>query len=367
MRLLSGHRKRRLFKTAAALLTALLCFVLSCASNIQQESVDETLLAWINAEASADAGQKAAIIRSLDESRIEASIQESVSIYESISEEESRSIEESVKESMAALESEEASRQESLSIEESSRQESLSIEEASIQESLSVEASIRAEEEAAASYAAVISSVAESIASGGTPQGQMQRGKIVTVGDEAVPLIRQLFSDVVVLGNSRAKSVLDSGVLTENTVLYKWAAHMDEISDMVQQAASLQRKKALFIMGVNDLGYYMDNESAWKRDYLAMIALFRSINPNAQIYLQEIIPIKEAYRYRWHNMDRVVRYNEILREICAEAGCTYVTASDFAFDAFLNDDTGAHYDRRFHLYWAQTIANQMHLWEDHGL
>ena len=142
---------------------------------------------------------------------------------------------------------------------------------------------------------------------------------------------------------------------------------MDEISDMVTQAASLQRKKVLFIMGVNDLGYYMDNESGWKRDYLAMIALFRSINPNVQIYLQEIIPIKEAYRFRWHNMDRVVRYNEMIREICAEAGCTYVSASDFAFEAFLNDDTGAHYDRRFHLYWAQTIANQMHLWEDHGL
>jgi len=324
----------------AVLLTALLCFVLSCASSGEKEAVNETLLSWVESRAEDDAGEAAGKIRAFDESRKEESRQ--ASIESSL--EESRSIEESVRESIEQLESEEASRAESRSIEES------------IAESRYLEES----------YAAVVSSVAESISAGGTPAGVLEKGKISTLTDDAVPQIRRLFSDTVVLGNSRAKSVLDSGILTENTVLYKWAAHMDEITEMVAQAASLYRGRALFIMGVNDLGYYMDNVEGWRRDYLNMIAYFRSINPNAKIYLQEIIPIPEAYRFRWHNMDRVTRYNEVLREICEEAGCTYVSATDFAFTAFLNDDTGAHYDRRFHFYWAQCMANQMNLWEDIG-
>ena len=80
--------------------------------------------------------------------------------------------------------------------------------------------------------------------------------------------------------------------------------------------------------------------------------------------IQEIIPIHEAYRYRWYNMDRVVDYNAALREMCEETGCTFVSAVKYAFEEFLSDDTGAHYDRRYHIYWAQEMANQMGLWED---
>ncbi len=303
---------------AGALLS---CFLTACLTSENRLSEDAALVAWVRNMDTKDVREAAGAIRSVENSRKESSLEES--------RKESASAQSSIDESLSISESE------SLVIYESE------------------------------SWEEMLSSIAESIATGGTPTGKMAPGKVFTVGDEAIPLIRQLFSDVVVLGNSRAKSVLDSGILTERTVLYKWAAHMDEITEMVQQAASLQRGKALFMMGVNDLGYYMANVEKWRRDYIAMIDLFRSINPDAEIYLQEIIPINENYRYRWHNMDRVVRYNEVLYEIAEATGTTVVRVTDFAFPEFLNDDTGAHYDKRFHFYWAQTLANQMGLWEGH--
>jgi len=139
---------------------------------------------------------------------------------------------------------------------------------------------------------------------------------------------------------------------------------MDEITDIVTQGANLHRGKVLFIMGVNDLGYYTSNVEGWKAKYIEMIGLFRSIDPEAEVFLQEIIPINENYRFRWYNMDRVVDYNQAIREICDEIDCTYVTATMFALPEFLNDNTGAHYDKRFHFYWAQAMANQMNLWEE---
>ena len=301
-------------------LAVLASFLAACLTAEKEGEIDEAMVAWVNEAETEDARAVADAIRSIDTARKESRRAEyeaeSRSIAESMSVEESRSIEESLEEYLKE------------------------------------------------SYAAVLESVRESIASGGEPAGVLEKDKIVSVDDEAIPTIRKLYSDVVVLGNSRAKSVLESGILDEDTVLYKWAAHMDEITDMVITAASLYRGKALFIMGVNDLGYYMSNVEQWRQDYISKIELFRSINPAAEIYLQEIIPIDPRYRNRWHNLDRVTRYNEVLYEIAEATGTTVVSATDFAFPEFLSGDTGAYYNKQFHFYWAQTLANQMGLWEE---
>ncbi len=329
----SGKQKNRLAAGIVVVTLAVMSFA-ACLSPNRAAEVDEAMVAWVQAVDTIDAGEMAEGIREMDRYRKESrraaseaesrSIAESIYRAESIAEAESRSIEESIAESIAE----------------------------SIEESRSIEESIA-------------ESWAEAVATGNIPAGEIGPGKIVTVGDEAIPTIRRLFSDVVVFGNSRAKSILDSGILTEKTVLYQWAAHMNEITDMVRQAAGLQRKKALIIMGVNDLGYYIANVEKWRNDYIANIELFRSVNPTAEIYLQEIIPIHEQYRYRWYNMDRVVRYNEVLYELAAATGCKVISVTEFARFEYLSDDTGAHYNKTFHFYWAQKIANEMGLWEDY--
>lgn len=203
------------------------------------------------------------------------------------------------------------------------------------------------------------------LASGAPATGVLTPYKINTLADSEVPKLRALFADTIIVGNSRAVSILQSGILTENEILCMWAAHVDEIMDLTVQAANLYRGKILFIMGVNDLGYYCANTAGFKEDYIALIDAYREINPTGEIYLQEIIPINEAFRYRWRNMDRVVAYNEIIREICEEKDCTFVSSVQYALEEFLLDDkTGAHYNYYYHLYWAQTMANQMGLWEE---
>ncbi|MBQ3558146.1 MAG: hypothetical protein IJA07_01370 [Agathobacter sp.] len=204
------------------------------------------------------------------------------------------------------------------------------------------------------------------LASGKRATGVLTPYKVTTLADSEVPKLRALFSDTIIIGNSRAKSILQSGLLSDNEVLFKWAAHVDDIMDITIQAANLYRGKVLFIMGVNDLGYYCANTDGFKEDYAALIDAYREINPNGEIYLQEIIPVNEAYRYRWYNMDRVGAYNEVIRELCAEKDCGFVSSVQYALEEFLVDDkAGVHYDYRYHLYWAQTMANQMGLWEEY--
>ena len=195
--------------------------------------------------------------------------------------------------------------------------------------------------------------------------GILTKGKVTTLMESEVAKLRGLFANTIVIGNSRARSILDSGILTQNEVVFKWAAHVDEMMDTTLQGANLHRDKVLFMLGVNDLGYYIENTEGFKRDYIALIDAYREINPDATVYIQEIIPINEAYRFRWYNMDRVTDYNAVIREICEEEDCVFVSSVYYAIEEFLRDDgTGAHYNYQYHIYWAQTMANQMNLWED---
>lgn len=262
----------------------------------------------------------------------------------------------------------EASREESRSVEESIREESLSRE----AESLRVEASEYAayissslEESSSVEESLLVDSIREYISSGGTPTGVLTPGKVSILKESELPKLRSLFSDTIVVGNSRARSVLDSGLLTQNEVIFKWAATVDEMMPETIQAANLHRGKVLFMLGVNDFGYYKSDVAGFKRDYTALINAYREINPDGLIFIQEIIPVNEAFRFRWYNMDRVVDYNAAIREMCEETGCTFVSSVVYALEEFLVDDgAGVHYNRQYHTYWAQTMANQMNLWED---
>jgi len=214
-------------------------------------------------------------------------------------------------------------------------------------------------------WASVAESFADYLANGGEENEPLTPGEIRNIGEDSIPAIRKMFADVIVIGDSRAQSLVDSGVLTDNNSIYSWAAHVDDLMDLTQMAARLYRGKLLIIMGVNDMGYYMTNEAGFKSDYIALIDAYREINPNCEIYLQEIIPINPDFYYRWHNNFRMDRYNEIIQEIAAEKDCTYVRSATWAIPAYnVDDGTGAHYNTTYHLYWAQAMAIQMGLWED---
>lgn len=337
------------------------CFLCSCALLRQEPSpatLNEGMVEWVNARDTLEPAAVVAGMRSLAQSREDVirSREAAAQSAHDASVAESASIEASIAESIA-LESRRAA-----SINESEYQaQSLA---KSIAASKAAEK--RASIAASSSWEAMLASVKESIYSGGTPTGKLTAGKVFTVGDEAVPEIRRLFADTVIIGHSGARNILDSGVLTEDVVLYKWAAHMDEIGYLVDQGAQLYRSKVLFIMGTNDLGYYCERVDDWKADYEYMIRRFLEINPTAKVYLQEIADIPEDYHYRWNNWFRVDDYNAAIRELCADNGWTMVTANDFTFPEFLADETGTHYNKKYHFYWAQTIANQMGLWDAAG-
>ena len=190
-------------------------------------------------------------------------------------------------------------------------------------------------------------------------------GQVVTNCDDSdIPYLRKLFSNCIVVGNSRAKNAVDCGIMTEKEVIYVSGQPAEAFGDPVSQGASLFKPKAVLILGLNDLGYYKSDSYAFKEDYAKLIDLYYSINPNSTLYLQEILPVPdEAAPYFW-------RYKEIpnfcarIQELAEEKNCVYLSkTSEYADFSLINSEDHAHYGKEYYFLWAQCIANELHLWE----
>lgn len=347
--------KNILFMDAVVILIGMLVFGVLKLSKIGRDlsEIDSAAYEFIVEQEQVKVADVVNAIAYIKDSRVSAteqSIQESVrrSVEESISESISEYIKESEIESM-----EEAERQ---SIAESIQQ---SVE-ASIAES--IEASVA--ESIQASIAARDASIAamEAAAEAAIAEGKLQEGLVVKAGTDVIPLIRKLYSNTVVIGDSRAKGIVDNNVLTNNEVAYYGGASVGTLYDTARRAAGLMRSKTLFIVGLNDLGYYCGNAAVFKEDFINLIKTYLSINPGSSIYLQEILPVQEYGRFAWPRMDYIPEYNNAIREICDEYGYTYVSATQYCLAKYVNSSDGAHFGFNFYILWAQTIANQMGLW-----
>ncbi len=287
------------------------------------EPVDEKVVEELLSLQDVEAGERVSEIASVEESRKEV-----------------------IRQSIAASESE------SLSI---------AMEEQSIAES-EYESSVA---ESIAESIAESSAIAESEALQAPLQGShLQAQQVVyNCDDTDIPYLRRLFSYCIVIGNSRAKNAVDCGIMTETEVRYMSGAPVERIWPMAHEIAYMYYPKTLFIVGLNDIGYYDGSNERFYQDLYGMIQDYKSINPGT-IYLQEILPCPEEARPYFYRFFMIPDFNARIRQVCDELGCIYVSATPYADFKYINSEDHAHYGKPFYFLWAQTMASQMHLWED---
>ena len=278
---------------------------------------------------------------------------------------------------LSALEEQEtadvAAAVQAVSVAESSRAQVIadSIAESVRQYEESVAESSRQVDESIAAFqqAAIDASIAESAAAhqnyiaqlcSGTP---LSPGNVVPVDDTAIPVFQRLFQNVRVIGDSRAKGVVWSGVLNEAEVFYDVGVHAAHLGDTAVAAAYTYPSKALFFMGVNDCLIYENNLPQFVADYQQAIASFLAVDPGCHIYVMAAIscaPNAIAEKPGLANMPAV---SQAIADMCAANGYTYVDIGGYLTqDMYLED--GIHFRKSFYMLWAQDMANKLGLWED---
>ncbi len=332
---MNRSRKKSSYQVCYALVIVLAVFVVVCfllftadakETEGTRKALDEGAVAELKSWEERDAGEAAGIIREADESRKEAV---RVSVWES------ESIEESIRMSRLAEENELAA----------------SIAESIYQESVEA-ASLQAEWDA----------LTENLAGSHLVPGEVR----YDLDDTDLPYIRKLYSFCKVVGDSRAKNAIDCGIFTENEIISFSGKSVDEITPHALIVAGWGLKKVLFVVGLNDIGHYDGSNARFKEDLYNMIRQYKEINPTGTVYLQEVIPMPDddVTKRLWYRHFMIPDFTKRIQEVCEELDCVCVTATPYADFKYINSEDHAHYGKEFYFLWAQTLANQMHLWED---
>ena len=165
------------------------------------------------------------------------------------------------------------------------------------------------------------------------------------------------FSDAVFIGDSRTDGLrLYSGIRGADFLAYKSlmifhvvgndkvdrkAVPLNGVGDkktVLEWLDEKQYAKVYLMFGVNELGY--GDDAAFTDAFSRTVDEIRARQPEAVVYIQSLVPIEPEKAYKtnpapWLNNDNVARYNELLRQVCADKGVVYVDVA-----SALVDDTG---------------------------
>jgi len=193
---------------------------------------------------------------------------------------------------------------------------------------------------------------------------------------QSEPVEDAWFADAVFIGDSRTDGLrLYSGMRGVDFLCYKGLSVFEVMSDkqviqtadgkvgVLQALGGKQYGKVYISLGVNELGYNYDQ--GYADTYSAMVDKIREMQPEADIYLQLLIPVNEQ-KCRETNQPYYVTnrqigiYNDIIRALAAEkqvylldVGEIYVDETgEMFYDASFD---GVHFNKPGYKQWYEYL------------
>lgn len=162
------------------------------------------------------------------------------------------------------------------------------------------------------------------------------------------PVAEGWFDDAAFVGDSLTDGLmLYSGIPGGDNLAYKGiTVQSARTSKVIKTAAGRvtplealgQRTygKVYVLLGVNELGWY--NDQRFYKTYAELIDLVRVAQPDAQIYLQTLLPVtaEKSASHDWLTNANVARYNGLIAELAREKEVYLLDTH-----ASVADDTGA--------------------------
>lgn len=156
------------------------------------------------------------------------------------------------------------------------------------------------------------------------------------------------YSDAAFIGDSRTEALKTYGLLNGATYYTYKGLKVDTVFTepcideggtkmTVMDAIALHRYKRIYIsLGVNELGWV--STDIFIEDYGKIIDTLKETQPDATIYVQAILPVsaKKSEQDPIYNNPRINEFNELLQEMAADKGVTYL-----AVNTAVMDETGA--------------------------
>lgn len=182
------------------------------------------------------------------------------------------------------------------------------------------------------------------------------------------------FDDAVFIGDSRTEGlILNTGLnnaieythkgLMVDTVFTKPVIDMDGAKVTVMDALkTTQFRKVYIMLGINETGWPYNDVFIHK--YGEVIDAVKEINPDAQIYVQQILPVSRTVsaEHSYIKNEKIAEYNALLQEMAEEKQVYFVAAAEAVADGdgALPEDAavdGIHLKKEYCVKWLEYLES----------
>lgn len=136
--------------------------------------------------------------------------------------------------------------------------------------------------------------------------------------------IKKAFQDTVILGDSIAEAISSYDFLGTDVVLYKRGVSIGKADELIDRAIALNPKCVFMEFGMNDLLYYSGDAKAFGKDYRKKIEKIQAALPNAEIYINGVLPIQQSAINKQPDLGKYQEFNQELMTMCKEMSLTFI-------------------------------------------
>lgn len=171
-------------------------------------------------------------------------------------------------------------------------------------------------------------------------------------------------SDVVFLGDSITANGDFASYLNDKKVV-NLGVHSETLKGMenrIIEIKSVNPEKIFIMGGINSLSKYNLNDSI--NCYKSIVENIKKSIPNAQIYIQSVLPISKNTEDFFRDNSTIIKYNEMLKNICKEYNIDYIDIySLYVKDGQMNEkfsDDGVHPNKDTYSQWCDYIHDYIY-------
>lgn len=167
--------------------------------------------------------------------------------------------------------------------------------------------------------------------------------------------VKERFAGALVMGDSITQGLTEYRILNSENVVAKIGVQLTKLDYALEKAVSLNHKKIFLSYGMNDIEATRGNTDVFQKQYQEIIDYLKTHIPEAEIYVNSILPVKEKYIRKYPYYAQLDRYNEALQELCEEEEVTYIDNTTLVKEEYYEPD-GVHMIPKYYDVWLAHMA-----------
>lgn len=169
------------------------------------------------------------------------------------------------------------------------------------------------------------------------------------------PALWEAFDDFVFLGDSRVVGFDVFGFLPPERVLAEAGDTINSITDRMDTIKAFSPKYIFISYGINDIGMgYWPTKEEYAAAFEEKIHALQKELPDAEIYVNSIIPAREDAEQQYPIWQGLPEYSEAVRQMCEKEKISFINNEKLLQehgDLYASD--GVHMLSDFYRYWAE--------------